>query len=106
MTFDKRITIQRKVKQGTGSFAPTEWKDICTVWANWVNVHGSEVWAADSVQALKPATVTIRYSEITADIDEKYRLVYKGKAYEIVSADNIKERNRFIELKVRAAVNG
>ena len=103
MTFDKRITVQRLVKQGEGSFADELWQDVCTVWAHWVNVHGSEVWAAESVQAVKPATVTIRYR---SDIDEQCRILFGGTVYEIVSADNILQRNRALEIKVRAVVNG
>lgn len=103
MTFDKRITIQRFVRNGEGSFAEEGWQDVCTVWANWVNVHGSEVWAAESVQALKPATVTIRYR---SDVDEKCRILFNDVPYEIVSVDNIRQRNRALEMKVRASVNG
>lgn len=103
MTFDKRVIIQRFVRKGEGSFAEESWQDVCTVWANWINVHGSEVWAAESVQALKAATVTIRYR---SDVDEKCRILFNGVLYEIVSVDNIRQRNRALEMKVRAAVNG
>ena len=103
MTFDKRIIIQRLIRNGEGSFAEESWQDICNVWANWINVHGSEVWAAESVQALKAATVTIRYR---SDVDEKCRVVFNGVTYEIVSVDNIRQRNRVLEMKVKATVNG
>lgn len=103
MTFDKRITVQRLTKQGEGSFADEMWQDVCTVWAHWVNVHGSEVWVAESVQAVKPATVTIRYR---SDIDEQCRIIFNDTVYEIVSVDNIRQRNRSLEIKVKAAMNG
>lgn len=106
MTFNKRVQIQREFKDGEGSFAGTEWKTEKTVLANWVNVHGSEVWAAESVQAQKPATVTLRYGKYTKTIDETCRIVYKGVSYDIVSIDNVKEQNRILEIKVKAAVNG
>lgn len=103
MTFDKRITIQRFVRNGEGSFAKEDWQDICTVWANWINVHGSEVWAAESVQALKAATVTIRYRP---DVNEQCRIFFDGIYYDIVSVDNIRQRNRALEIKVKAAIYG
>ena len=103
MTFNKKITIQRLQRDGEGSFADEEWVDICKPWANWINVHGSEVWAVESVQAQKAATVTIRYRK---DIDEQCRIIYNGIVYDIVSIDNIREQNRVLEMKVRAAVNG
>lgn len=103
MTFNKRITFQRKEKSGTGSFANETWVNAFEAWASWVNVHGSEAWIAASVQSQRAATVTIRYNPL---VNERLRIVYKGIVYEIVSIDNIKEQNRVLELKVRACVNG
>ena len=103
MTFDKRITIQRLTQSGEGSFAEQCWENVCTVWAHWVNVHGSEVWAAESVQALKVATVTIRYRP---DVNEQCRIFFNGIYYDIVSVDNIRQRNRALEIKVKAAIYG
>ena len=103
MTFNKRIKIQEKVAPGIGSFAVEEWYDKFEVWAHWVNVHGSEAWIADSVQAQRAATVTIRYRP---DITEKMRIVYKDAVYLIVSIDNVRERNRILQIKVRAFFNG
>ena len=103
MTFNKRIFILKMQKSDKGSFAKAEWIEVCEVWANWVNVHGSEVWAADSVQAQKAATVSIRYR---SGIDEKCRIKYNDIIYEIISIDNVRERNMVLEMKVRAAVNG
>lgn len=106
MTFDKRIEILRSKKDGVGSFAKTIWESDKKLWANWVNVHGTEVWVADSVQAVKPATVTVRYGKYSSTIDETLRIKYKGVEYEIVSVDNVEEENRLIEMKVKVAVNG
>ena len=107
-----KIRIQKMHKDGTGSFAKEAWIDIGNtaetdpphfIWAHWVNVHGSEVWAAESVQAQKAATVTIRYRK---GIDEQCRIVKDGILYQIVSIDDIKDCHQWIEMKVRAAVNG
>lgn len=103
MTFDRKIEIQRKVKNGDGSFAKEEWKPLCRPWANWQAAFGSEFWAAESVQAQRPATVTIRFRN---DVDERCRILYGGIYYEILSVDNIRQRGLFLAMKVRAAVNG
>lgn len=103
MTFNKKVIIERSKRTGVGSFTNKDWEEVGTAWVRWINVHGSEVWAAESVQALKPATVTMRYRK---DIDEKCRIVFNGVPYEIVSIDNIRQQNRLLEMKVRAAVNG
>lgn len=107
-----KIRIQREVKTGEGSFAKKEWADIGNksaddepkyIFAKWINVHGSEAWIADSVQAQRAATVTVRYRK---DIDETCRVLYGGAAYQIVSLNNIKEVGHWLEIKVKAAVNG
>jgi SPP1 family predicted phage head-tail adaptor len=76
---------------------------IADVWAKWVNAHGSEVWTADMAGVKNSATVMIRWR---SDVDETC-LVEKGdRLFEIVSMDNIRERNEYIELKVKRIVKG
>ena len=103
MTFDRKIEIQRKVKNGSGSFASEKWETLCKPWANWQAAFGSEFWAAESVQAQRPATVTVRYR---SDVDESCRIKYGGIFYEILSIDNIRQRGVLLAMKVRAVVNG
>lgn len=107
-----KIRIQKKLISGTGSFASFAWIDIDSdsvsdtpvyIWAKWVNVHGSESWVANSVQAEQGATVTIRYK---TGVTQSCRIVMGGTNYEIVSIDNIRQGNQWLEIKVKAAVNG
>lgn len=107
-----KIRIQRQKKSGIGSFAKIEWVDIGNeistdnpryIFAKWINVHGTEAWIADSVQAQRAATLTIRYRE---DVDESCRVLYDGKFYQIVSLNNVMETGQWLEIKVKAAVNG
>jgi SPP1 family predicted phage head-tail adaptor len=71
-----------------------------TVWAKWVNAHGSEVWAAASAGIEGSATVTIRYRE---DLDATWYISKDNGStwWEIVSPDDIGERHEYIELKVK-----
>lgn len=69
----------------------------------WVNMHGSEVWQNQSLGLREPATLTMRYSPELCDIK---LIVTKAKddfdnAYEVVSVDNVEERNVWIEMKVQ-----
>lgn len=107
-----KIRIQRQKKTGTGSFAKSEWVDIDNeistdnpkyIFAKWVNVHGSEAWIAESVQAQRAATLTIRYRD---DVDEACHVLYGGRVYQIVSLNNIMEAGHWLEIKVKATVNG
>lgn len=92
------ITLKsRTVTIGASGFPVDTWSAIDTVWAKWTNVHGQEAWIAQTAQAGQAATVLIRYR---SDVDPTC-VVYKGSdKYEIVSMDNIGERNEYIELKV------
>lgn len=106
------IRIQYEKSTGTGSFAAKSWIDLGNtastdtpryIPAQWINVHGSEAWIANSVQAQLGATVTIRYRN---DITPACRVLLSSTVYQIVSIDNIRQRNEWIELKVKAAVMG
>jgi len=106
------IRIQHEVTTGTGSFAAKTWYDLddtahagtaYSIPAQWVNVHGSEAWIADSVQAQLGATVTIRYRP---GVTPACRVLLGSTVYQIVSLDNIRQRNEWLEIKVKAAVMG
>lgn len=73
-----------------------------TVPVKWVNAHGSDAFIAMQMQLREPATITCRYSPaITADC-----LVYKGigEPFEIISINNVEERNTWLEIKVQRRV--
>ena len=73
------------------------------VLVKWVNAHGSEVFTAMQLELRDPATLTVRYSPL---INETL-LVYKGNdpaPYEVVSIDNVEERNAWLEVKVQRRV--
>lgn len=71
--------------------------------AKWVNAHGSDAFVALQMQLREPATITCRYSpKIKVD-----QLVYCGSdpmPYEIISIDNVEERNQWLEIKVKRKV--
>jgi SPP1 family predicted phage head-tail adaptor len=99
-----RITIQRRsAAVDAGGFQAVTWTTVASVWARWSNAHGSEVWAAQTAQAVAPATVTMRYR---ADVDASCALLKGTERFEIVSLDDIQERHEYIELKVQKARPG
>lgn len=69
----------------------------------WVNAHGSDAFIALQMKLREPATITCRYSpKITPEL-----LVYRSsdpKPYEIISIDNVEERNQWLEIKVQRKV--
>lgn len=74
-----------------------------SVFCKWVNSHGTDVYLAMQQQLREPATLTCRYSPL---INETL-LVYKGadtKPYEIISVDNVEDRNEWLEITVQRKV--
>ena len=107
-----RIRIQCKKSSGSGSFKKEEWVDIGNKSssdppryknAKWVGVHDSEAWIAESVQAERAATVTVRFDK---RINEACRVLYGDLVYEIISMDDISQLHQWLEMKVKASVNG
>lgn len=71
----------------------------------WVNAHGSEVWSAMQLQLRDPATITTRYSSA---IDDETLVVYRGsdpEPYEVISIDNVEQKNVWLEIKVQRKVS-
>lgn len=66
----------------------------------WVNAHGNEVFAAMQQNIEEPATITCRYSPRI----NKNQIVYKvgdPRPYEIISCDNVEEKNKWLEIKAK-----
>jgi SPP1 family predicted phage head-tail adaptor len=94
---------KRTVPADAGGAQSPAWSTQATVWARWENAHGSEVWAAQAVQADSPATVLLRYY---AGLEPTWALLKGSDRYEIVSVDDIQERHEYMELKVRRMRSG
>jgi SPP1 family predicted phage head-tail adaptor len=99
-----KITLQaRTVSADAGGYEKPTWSTIAEVWGRWISAHGSEAWAAQSVQAEQPATVTIRYK---SGIDTTCSVLKGLERFEIVSIDDIREHHEYLELKVRRIRSG
>ncbi len=98
-----RIVLKKRTVTKASGFQSVTPVVVATVWAKWINAHGSEVWAAQAAQAVQTATVLIRYR---SDVDTTYLVEKGGQDWEIVAVDNIQERNEYLELKVRLVTAG
>lgn len=98
-----KITLQQRDTSQTGGFLQPVWSDIATVWAKWVNLHGAEVWASQSIGAEQAATVTIRYR---TGVDCTCAVLNGSERYEIVAVDDIQARHEYLELKVTRMRSG
>lgn len=98
-----KVTLESRTVSSATGFKSPSWATIAQVWSKWTNAHGGEVWQAEAVGAEQPATVLIRYR---TGLDTTCAVTMGGKRFEIVSIDNIQERNEFLELKVRRMKEG
>lgn len=67
----------------------------------WVNAHGNEVFQTMQLEIREPATITTRYS---AKLLDPKMIVYKADdpmPFEIISIDNVEEKNKWLEIKVQ-----
>lgn len=78
------------------------WEDYSTVWAEVSNLMGREYFAAAAVQAEKTVKFTIRYLQ---GITDDMRILFEDKQYNITFIDNIKYRNKYIEIKALEVEN-
>lgn len=100
---NRRVTIQELLVSKDQYNADIEsWVDLINVWAYIEPLRGREYWQAKQVVAEVTGRITIRYF---AGIDEKMRVVYGDKTYNILAVINPEERNRTLQLLVKEVLN-
>ena len=95
----ERITIQKSSTKTdkTGNHMLV-WEDY---YAN--NLSGKEYWEAKQVNAETELDFIIRYcSEVSGLDTEHYRIVFRGRFYNITFVDNVQYRNKSV--RIRAAL--
>ena len=92
---------------GNGYDTPTTWTNVFSagvyVWCKWVNAHGQEVFSAQQLGLEEVATLTMRYTSLLTATCEIYRYG-DTKPFEVISIDNIEQRNAWLEVKVKRKV--
>ena len=94
-----RIIIQKQIiSTNVNGFEKESWEDHQEVWAAVSNLHGREFFAAAQVQAENTVKFTIRF---LSGIDTKMRISFQDKYFNITAVDNIKYKNKYIEIKAQ-----
>jgi len=92
-----KIIIQKRVLNVDESgFEYETWQDFKQVWAAVLNLTGREYFAAAAVQRENTVKFILRYIK---DIDTNMRILFDDKIYNITFIDNIKIKNRYLEIK-------
>lgn len=87
----KEFAIQERTETvNTYSESQPTWNTIHTTYGEFINMSGSEIIQANQVNAFFNTKIIIRWYE---DLRTTMRLVYKSRNYNIVSIDDINERD-------------
>jgi SPP1 family predicted phage head-tail adaptor len=95
MVFDKPIIIQ-KINEDT-----EKWEDLYTLHARVNKSNGSEYLNAGANQSKSTRVFEVRYFKDLEDIDDSrglYRLIYRGKTYNITDYDDYLEQHKTVKL--------
>ena len=87
--------------------------DICNQIPSWTeyyrgyaymnNLSGSEYWEAAQTQSQNTIMFVFRYHSLLGAMNTKeYRLVHRGKAYNITSIDNVQYKNETVKIRATA----
>ena len=94
------IVIKRKsAERDPDGYPVGDYITVARVKCKWINAHGSEVYTADRLGYMQPATLRLRY---ISSITEECVFFKQGEdiPYRIISIDNVEERCRWLEIKV------
>jgi len=106
-----RIYVRKSVKKTDADGVASGQKEVSVfapdgqgrerVWhCKWVNAYGTEALTAMQLQIQEPATLTMRYSPAIQPDHLIYR-IGDPVPFEIVSVNDVEERHRWLEVKVR-----
>lgn len=75
------------------------------VMAKWVNLHGTEVFAAMQQELREPVTLTLRYSPSICDSKLTVKKdLSDSLGYEVISVDDVENRHVWVEMKIQRKV--
>ncbi|NLK23283.1 MAG: phage head closure protein [Clostridiales bacterium] len=96
-----RIIFQKQVIEvNENGFEEVSWENYKTVWASVSNLSGREYFQAAAIQKENTVKFKIRYIDL---LDTSMQIVFNEKSYNIISIDNVKYENRYIEIKAFGA---
>lgn len=79
------------------------WTEYYRGYAYMNNLSGSEYWEAAQTQSQNTIMFVFRYHPLLGAMNTKeYRLVRRGKAYNITSIDNVQYKNETVKIRATA----
>ena len=79
------------------------WTEYYRGYAYMNNLSGSEYWEAAQTQSQNTIMFVFRYHPLLGAMNtKKYRLMHRGKAYNITSIDNVQYKNETVKIRATA----
>lgn len=79
------------------------WTEYYRGYAYMNNLSGSEYWEAAQTQSQNTIMFVFRYHSLLGAMNTKeYRLMHRGKAYNITSIDNVQYKNETVKIRATA----
>ena len=98
IVIEKRIVVEDDIGNQSSTWLPF-YKGFASV----NNLFGTEYWAAAQTQSQNTVVFTLRYNPLFNEVNSlEYRLLFRGKEYDIKSVDNVKYAN--ISIKIKAVL--
>ena len=95
---EKRTVVEDDIGNQSSTWLPF-YKGFASV----NNLYGTEYWAAAQTQSQNTVVFTLRYNSLFNEVNSlEYRLLFRGKEYDIKSVDNVKYAN--ISIKIKAVL--
>ena len=92
-SLDRRIRIERATTSKDAFNEDIEaWATLATVWAAKIEIPDGEVWRASEVSAQITTRFQIRWNSVIATVDERDRIVYEGRVFDITRIKEIGRR--------------
>lgn len=102
--YREKVIIEKNVfsEDDIGNQKPI-WKEYYRGFAYVNNLSGSEYWAAVQTQSQNTVVFTFRYHPLLREMNTKeYRILHRGREYNITSIDNVQYRNETIKIRATA----
>jgi SPP1 family predicted phage head-tail adaptor len=103
VNLDKLVSIERRghLQDSAGQTRET-WQHQAQVWASIRPVAGREYYAQSGERAEVSHEIIVRHG---VELEAKDRIVFDGRVFDIVSAFNLEERNRYIKAMSKENAN-
>ena len=98
------VTIEKSsyTEDEIGNQVPV-WEEYYRGYAYMNNLSGTEYWEAAQTQAQNTVMFILRFHPLLSAMNTRaYRLLHRGKAYNITSIDNVQYKNETVKIRATA----